>query len=82
MREKLPHKAVAMNTLIDRDVTIDECVTAFKEGFATALDITFEPMVLTTEQLKYVEDIEKRKYANDDWNFKNNFPLLLLVFFD
>ena len=70
MREKLPHKAVAMNTLIDRDVTIDECVTAFKEGFATALDITFEPMVLTTEQLKYVEDIEKRKYANDDWNFK------------
>ncbi|HJH11094.1 MAG TPA: lipoate--protein ligase family protein [Metalysinibacillus jejuensis] len=70
MREKLLHKAVAMNTLIDRDVTIDECVTAFKEGFATALDITFEPMVLTTEQLKYVEDIEKRKYANDDWNFK------------
>jgi len=70
MRSKLPQKAVAMDTLIDREVTIDECVTAFKKGFAEALDISFEPMVLTPEQLNYVEDIEKRKYANDDWNFK------------
>lgn len=70
MRSKLPQKAVAMDTLIDREVTIDECVTAFKKGFAEALDISFEPMVLTSEQLNYVEDIEKRKYANDDWNFK------------
>lgn len=70
MRSKLPQKAVAMDTLIDREVTIDECVTAFKKGFAEALDISFELMVLTSEQLNYVEDIEKRKYANDDWNFK------------
>lgn len=70
MRSKLPQKAVAMDTLIDREVTIDECVTAFKKGFAEALDISFEPMVLTPEQLNYVEDIEKRKYANDDWNLK------------
>ena len=81
MRIKLPEKAVAMDTLIDRDVTIDECVTAFKAGFAKALAIDFEPMVLTEAQKNYVKEIEKRKYANDEWNFKKQFSLVIARFF-
>ena len=29
-----------------------------------------EPMELTEQQLQYVLEIERNKYANDDWTFK------------
>lgn len=70
MRINLPNKAVAMDTLIDRHITVEECVTAFKEGFAKALDITFESFVLSNDQEAYVKKIEAEKYGNDSWNFK------------
>ena len=70
MRINLPNKAVAMDTLIDRHITVEECVTAFKAGFAKALDITFESFVLSDDQEAYVKKIEAEKYGNDSWNFK------------
>ncbi len=70
MRESLPEKAVAIDRLTDRDVSVGECVEAFAKGFETALDIVLQPMELTKEQLLYVEEIEQRKYANKDWTFK------------
>ncbi len=70
MRLKLPEKAVAMNRLVDKPFTIEQCIQAFKNGFQHALDIELIPYELTEEQLAYIEQLEKEKYANDDWNFK------------
>lgn len=70
VRKSLPDKAVAIDRLMDRPVTIEECVDAFSAGFEKALDITLEPMTLSEEQLAYVKEIEREKYANDEWTFR------------
>lgn len=70
MRKQLPEKAVAINRLTDRTITIPECVEAFKKGFEEALNIELVPYELTDEQKDYVKKLEEEKYANDDWNFR------------
>lgn len=70
MRKKLPEKAVAMNRLVDKPFTVEQCIEAFKNGFQHALDIELVPYELSKEQLAYIEQLEKEKYANDAWNFK------------
>ncbi|MFS0689723.1 biotin/lipoate A/B protein ligase family protein [Sporosarcina sp. 179-K 8C2 HS] len=70
MRESLPEKAVAIDRLTDRSISVEECVEAFAKGFETALDIVLQPMELTEEQLLFVKEIEQKKYANKDWTFR------------
>ena len=70
MRLKLSDKAVAMNQLVDKPFTIAQCIAAFKDGFRDALKVELIPYELTIEQIAYVEQLEKEKYANNDWNFK------------
>jgi len=70
MRKKLPEKAVAINSLVNDPVSIEQCVTAFRDGFAKSLQIELKPFTLSEEQLNYVRDLEEKKYAHDDWNFK------------
>jgi lipoate-protein ligase A len=71
MREKIPEKAVAINTLREQPASIEECIEAFKAGFQEALDIRLKPYILNDEQLEYIKLIEEKKYSNDDWNFRN-----------
>lgn len=70
MRKKLPEKAVAINSLVQKPVSIEQCVTAFRDGFAKSLQIELKPFTLSEEQLNYVRNLEEKKYAHDDWNFK------------
>lgn len=70
MRVSLPEKAVAIDQLAERVVSIQECVEAFSTGFESALAITLEPYELSEEQLLFVKEIEQTKYANHDWTFK------------
>lgn len=70
MRKQLPEKAVAINRIAPRRITIEECIEAFKKGFEDALEIEFIPFDLTDEQKEYVKTLEKEKYANDEWNFR------------
>ncbi|MCM3389924.1 lipoate--protein ligase family protein [Ureibacillus chungkukjangi] len=70
MRQKLPEKAVAINRLTDKEITISQCIEAFKEGFEQALDIELVPYQLTEEQMQYVKNLEATKYLTDEWNFK------------
>ncbi|MGN7387813.1 lipoate--protein ligase family protein [Sporosarcina sp. SAFN-015] len=70
MRQSLPEKAVAIDRLTDRDISMEECVKAFAKGFETALDIVLMPMELTEEQQLFVKEIEEKKYANKDWTFR------------
>ena len=70
VRRTLPDRAIAIDRLTDRDISVNECKEAFSKGFEESLDIILEPLELTDAQLALVERIEKEKYANDDWNFK------------
>ena len=70
MREKLPEKAVAIDKLTTKVITIEQCIKAFKDGFERALNIELVPYTLSEEQLHYVAQLEQQKYANDAWNFK------------
>lgn len=70
MRNKIPEKAVAINSLLEKGVTAEECVPAFKAGFEKALAIQLTPYQLSEKQLAEVREIEEKRYANDDWNYR------------
>lgn len=70
MMKSLPEKAVAINRLTDRDISMEECVDAFSRGFEKALSIHLKPFELTAEQELFVKDIERKKYANDEWTYR------------
>ena len=70
VRRGLPEKAVAINRLRETPASMEECVEAFKEGFAEGLDVNLEPYALTKEQIEYVQALEARRYAHDDWTFR------------
>ena len=70
MRKKLPEKAVAINRLTDKEITISQCIKAFKQGFEDALEIELVPYQLTEQQHEYVKNLEETKYLSKDWNFK------------
>lgn len=70
MRKSLPEKAVAINRLTDRDISMEECIDAFSRGFETALSIHLTPYELSVEQELFIKEIEQKKYANNDWNYR------------
>ena len=70
VKASLSKKAVAINKISQNPVTIDECKVAFKKGFEDALQIELVEFTLTEEQEKYVKELEKKRYANDEWNYK------------
>ncbi|MBE4910472.1 lipoate--protein ligase family protein [Bacillus luteolus] len=70
LQRNFKNKAVAINALRAEPVTIDEAKKAFKEGFEKGLNIELEPYTLSDEEILYVEEIVKKRYANPDWNFK------------
>lgn len=70
MQKAFKTKAVAINELSVRKITIDEAKAAFKEGFEDGLGIVLEPYALSEEDLHYVNTLAKNKYESDEWNFK------------
>ncbi|MFD1736514.1 biotin/lipoate A/B protein ligase family protein [Bacillus salitolerans] len=70
MQQNFKNKAVAINALRDRPVTLEEAKIAFKKGFEKGLDITLESYELTPEELREVEGIAKEKYESDEWNYR------------
>lgn len=70
VRKGLSQKAVSINKIISKPITIEECKTAFKKGFEDALEIELVEYTLTQEQQEYVKELETTRYANDEWNYK------------
>nr|WP_295974263.1 biotin/lipoate A/B protein ligase family protein [uncultured Bacillus sp.] len=69
MQKSFKNKAVAINDISPRNITLDEAKTAFRKGFEEGLDIHLEPYELTESELRYVRQIAKGRYESDDWNF-------------
>ncbi|MFL6517257.1 MAG: octanoyltransferase, partial [Bacillus sp. (in: firmicutes)] len=70
MRKAFKDKAVAINAISPRRISLEEAKEAFYKGFAEGLNIDLEPYQLTEEELAYVENIAKERYESDEWNFK------------
>ncbi|UDI78192.1 lipoate--protein ligase family protein [Staphylococcus taiwanensis] len=69
MKKAFVDKAVAINDISDRHITIEEMEKAFEEGFKKGLNIDFKPLILSDTQLQEVKDLED-KYRSDEWLYK------------
>jgi len=69
MKKRLMGKAVSIKDLTGKVIPVEEAKSAFKKGFEDALNIELEPLVLTKEQIDYVEELALKKYMSDEWNF-------------
>lgn len=63
-------KAVAINELSKRNITIEEAELAFKRGFEKGLDIDLETYTLSDEERAFVDELAVKRYQNDEWNFR------------
>lgn len=70
MQKAFKSKAVAINEISSRKISIDEAKDAFKTGFEEGLGITLESYTLSDDELDYVNALAKNKYESHDWNFK------------
>lgn len=69
MQKAFKNKAVAINDISPRRITLEEAKAAFQKGFAAALDIQLEPYQLSEAELEEVQRIAKERYESDEWNF-------------
>lgn len=70
MQKAFKNKAVAINDISAKKITLDEAKHAFKEGFIEGLNIKLTPFELSEEQKQYVDTLAKERYENDEWNYK------------
>lgn len=69
MKKAFVDKAVAINDISDRHISIEEMEKAFEEGFKKGLNIEFKPLSLTENQLAKVKVLEE-KYRSEEWLYK------------
>ncbi|MBA9027418.1 MULTISPECIES: lipoate--protein ligase family protein [Bacillaceae] len=69
MMKSFKNKAVAINDIHTRKISLDEAKIAFHKGFASGLNCNLEPLILTKDQENEVYNLVKNKYESDEWNF-------------
>ena len=69
MKEAFVEKAVAINDLSEKHITLEEMEQAFEEGFKTGLNIDFKPLKLSDQQMAEVKELEE-KYRSDEWMYR------------
>ncbi|MGF7193729.1 lipoate--protein ligase family protein [Staphylococcus pasteuri] len=69
MKEAFVDKAVAINDISEKHITLNEMENAFKEGFKEGLQIEFKPLILTDEQMNEVKELEE-KFRSDEWTYR------------
>ena len=70
MKKSFKNKAVAINDLTSKRVSIEQAKEAFKKGFEEGLNINLEPYELNQAEIDYVNRIAKDRYESDEWNFR------------
>lgn len=69
MKKAFLDKAVALNDISDKKITITEMEVAFEKGFKKGLNVDFKPLTLTEAQQAEVNELIE-KYKSDDWNYR------------
>jgi lipoyl(octanoyl) transferase len=70
MQKAFKEKAVAINEISSKRITIEEAKIAFKKGFEEGLNIELDPYTLSEEELDYIHKLAKTRYESDEWNYK------------
>ncbi|KAB8139437.1 lipoate--protein ligase family protein [Gracilibacillus oryzae] len=61
-------KAVAIQDVLSKKVTMEDTKKAFHQGFAKGLNIDFVAYDFSESQLKEIDELMKTKYMDDSWN--------------
>ena len=69
MKKAFLDKAVALNDISDKKITIAEMEIAFEKGFKKGLNVDFKPLTLTEAQQVEVNELIE-KYKSYDWNYR------------
>lgn len=69
MKQAFVEKAVAINDISNRHITIEDMEVAFEEGFRKGLNIDFKPLELTQQQQNEIKELTE-KYKADEWNYR------------
>ncbi|WP_071460104.1 lipoate--protein ligase family protein [Bacillus massilinigeriensis] len=70
MQKAFKSKAVAINEISSRRITLEEAKNAFKSGFEEGLNINLKAYELSPSQLSYVKELAENKYESENWNFR------------
>lgn len=69
MKSTFLEKAVAINDISDKKITIDDMYNAFKKGFEDGLNVTTNEYELTEGDHRELESLIE-KYASREWNYR------------
>lgn len=67
-KDDFRNKAVAIQPILQRDVSIEEVTQAFFDGFQKGMGIQLEMGELSLEEIELAKRLVKEKYGNDQWN--------------
>ncbi|MBO8163168.1 MAG: lipoate--protein ligase family protein [Brevibacillus sp.] len=70
MVESFRQKAVTINEVRSTPVSLDQAIEAFKQGFASGLDVQLVTQSLTDEEMALAEELVRTRYATREWNFR------------
>jgi lipoyl(octanoyl) transferase len=70
MQKAFKDKAVAINEIANRKITIEDAKVAFKKGFEEGLNIELVPYSLSDSEQEYVQNLAKTRYESEEWNYK------------
>jgi lipoate-protein ligase A len=62
--------AGTVTSLAGKSISLEQAQQAFINGFAQALKIEFIPSAPTQAELNHAGELQRTKYANDDWNLR------------
>jgi len=69
MQRNFGAKAVTIEQVAQRKVSMNEVREAFKKGFEQGLGMKLEPYTLSEKEIQYVEELAKRKYESIEWTY-------------
>jgi len=70
MIESFRQKAVTINEVSKRPVSLQEAIGAFFRGFASGLEVELVPSSLTGEELALAEELARTRYGTEEWNLR------------
>lgn len=68
--ESFRKKAVTINEVSNRPVSLQEAMEAFRDGFATGLKVELVKGELTPEERALAEELAASRYSTDEWNLR------------
>ncbi|QDX93466.1 lipoate--protein ligase family protein [Brevibacillus laterosporus] len=70
MMNSFKQKAVTINEVSSKPISLEEAIEAFYHGFAEGLGIELVAMDLTDEEQQLANELAENRYSRDEWNFR------------